>query len=161
MSVLANANKEVDITKVPPQQLQELGKAIEDEVRQLSIHYQQLIAAVRKFSESKSVMAYMGERAEGKEVMVPLTSSLYVPGRMDDNKHVLIEVGAGYFVEKDTQQANEYCDRKSKTLQESGMKVNEIINHKKKQLANVQAEFQKRVSLMQAQQAANEKAAMQ
>lgn len=32
MSVLANANTEVDITKVPPQQLQELGKAIEQEV---------------------------------------------------------------------------------------------------------------------------------
>ena len=159
MSVLANANKEVDITKVPPQQLQELGKAIEDEVRQLSMHYQQLIAAVRKFSESKGVMAYMGERGEGKEVMVPLTSSLYVPGRMDDNKNVLIEVGAGYFVQKDTEQATEYCDRKAKTLQESGQKVNEIIVHKKQQLAKVQAEFQKRVQLMQAQMAANEKAA--
>jgi hypothetical protein len=39
MSVLAKANQEVDITKVPPNQLQELGKAIEEEVRQLSVHY--------------------------------------------------------------------------------------------------------------------------
>ena len=45
----------------------------------------------------------MEEKAAGKEIMVPLTSSLYVPGRMDDNKHVLIEVGAGYFIEKNTQ----------------------------------------------------------
>ena len=44
----------------------------------------------------------MQERAEGKEVMVPLTSSLYVSGSMDDSKNVLIEAGAGYFIEKDT-----------------------------------------------------------
>ncbi len=66
--------------------------------------------------------------------MVPLTSSLYVPGRMDDHNHVLIEVGAGYFIEKDTKQALEYCDRKSKSLQESGAKVTEIISHKKMQM---------------------------
>ena len=33
MSILAKANQEVDITKVPPAQLQELGKALEDEVK--------------------------------------------------------------------------------------------------------------------------------
>jgi prefoldin alpha subunit len=102
MSVLAKANQEVDITKIPPAQLQELGKAIEEEIKQLSVHYSQLVGAVRKFNESKTVLAYMQDRAEGKEVMVPLTSSLYVSGSMDDSKNVLIEAGAGYFIEKDT-----------------------------------------------------------
>ena len=32
MSALAKANQEVDITKISPQQLQELGKAIDSEV---------------------------------------------------------------------------------------------------------------------------------
>ena len=54
----------------------------------------------------------MGEKAQGKDIMVPLTASLYVPGRMEDNQNVLIEVGAGYFIEKDTKGAIEYCDRK-------------------------------------------------
>jgi len=39
MSALAKANQEVDITKISPQQLQELGQAIEEEVKQLSVHY--------------------------------------------------------------------------------------------------------------------------
>ena len=134
MSVLTKANQEVDITKVPPNQLQELGKAIEEEVRQLSTHYQQLAGAIRKFNESKTALTYLGANGKGKEVMVPLTSSLYVPGRMDDHNHVMIEVGAGYFIEKDTDQANNYCDRKSKSLAESAQKVNEIIQHKKMQL---------------------------
>ena len=40
MSVLANANQDVDITKIPPNQLTELAKAIEEEVKQLTGHYQ-------------------------------------------------------------------------------------------------------------------------
>ena len=59
MSQLAKANQEVDITKVPPQQLQELGKAIEEEVKQLSMHYQQLATAIQKFQESKKVLNYV------------------------------------------------------------------------------------------------------
>ena len=39
-SVLAKANQEVDITKIPPSQLVELKKAIESEVQQLTNHYQ-------------------------------------------------------------------------------------------------------------------------
>ena len=49
MSVLAKANQEVDITKIAPNQLGELSKAIEDEIKQLSNHYQGLVAASRKF----------------------------------------------------------------------------------------------------------------
>lgn len=144
---------------MPPAQLQELGKAIEEEVRQLSTHFQQLVGAVRKFNESKTALAYMETNGAGKEIMVPLTSSLYVPGRMDDNNHVLIEVGAGYFIEKDIRQALEYCDRKSKTLQESGSKVQEIIKHKQMQLGKVQVEFQKRVEAMQSMAAEAQKRA--
>ena len=83
----------------------------------------------------------MEENAEGKEIMVPLTSSLYVPGRMDDHKNVMIEAGAGYFIEKNTLEALDYCDRKAKQLNESGTKVNEVIQHKQQQLKKVMAEF--------------------
>ena len=48
-SVFAKANQEVDITKIPPSQLVELRKAIESEVQQLNMHYQQLYAATKKF----------------------------------------------------------------------------------------------------------------
>ena len=55
--------------------------------------------------------------------MVPLTSSLYVPGVMHDNTNVLVEAGAGYFIERNTTDAGAYCDRKIKNLQESSTKV--------------------------------------
>jgi prefoldin alpha subunit len=70
----------------------------------------------------------------GKEVMVPLTASLYVPGVIEDNDRVLVEVGASYFVEESVEKAREYCDRKIKMLSENGQKVAEIVTVKKQQL---------------------------
>ena len=32
--------------------------------------------------------------------MVPLTNSLYVPGKLCDPDHVIVDVGTGYFVRK-------------------------------------------------------------
>ena len=76
----------------------------------------------------------MQQRAAGREIMVPMTSSLYVPGVMEDNSNVLVEVGAGYFIEKNTQDANGYCERKIKGLTESSTKVGQLIQGKKLQL---------------------------
>ena len=45
------------------------------------------------------MLNYLVEYGKGKEVMVPLTSSLYVPGVMEENEKVLVEVGASYFIE--------------------------------------------------------------
>ena len=35
-----------------------------------------------------------------KKILIPLTSSLYVPGRIKDTENVIVDVGTGYYVEK-------------------------------------------------------------
>ena len=66
----------------------------------------------RKFKDSQEVLNYLEAFGKDKEVMVPLTSSLYVPGVLEDVNNVLVEVGASYFIEQDIKKANGYCDRK-------------------------------------------------
>lgn len=39
-------------------------------------------------------------RGADKKILIPLTSSLYVPGRLKDAENVIVDVGTGYFVEK-------------------------------------------------------------
>lgn len=36
----------------------------------------------------------------GKPILVPLTTSLYVPGKLSDPEHVVVDVGTGYYVKK-------------------------------------------------------------
>jgi prefoldin alpha subunit len=36
----------------------------------------------------------------GKQILVPLTASLYVPGTLKDADNVIVDVGTGFYVEK-------------------------------------------------------------
>jgi len=36
----------------------------------------------------------------GKPILVPLTTSLYVPGTLADKENVIVDVGTGFYVEK-------------------------------------------------------------
>lgn len=100
----------------------------------------------RKFKESKEVLNYLKEYGKDKEVMVPMTSSLYVPGVVEDPENVLVEVGAQYFIEQSNEKAQDYCSRKQSLLSGNAKKVQEIIQLKKVQLNKVQGEFEKRLS---------------
>lgn len=42
----------------------------------------------------------MAASAEGKDILIPMTTSLYVPGKMAETEKVIVDVGTGYFVEK-------------------------------------------------------------
>ena len=60
-----------------------------------------------------------------------MTSSLYVPGVMEDTENVLVEVGASYFIEQGTAKAQDYCSRKQTLLSGNAKKVQEIMQVKK------------------------------
>jgi len=36
----------------------------------------------------------------GKTTLLPLTASLYVPGKLSDPEKVIVDIGTGYYVEK-------------------------------------------------------------
>lgn len=92
----------------------------------------------------------MKERDYNKEVMVPLTSSLYVPGVLQ-GPNVLVEAGAGYFIEKNNADAMEYCNKKERALTENAKKVADYVNQKRAQMGKVQGEYNKRMLAMQAE----------
>ena len=56
------------------------------------------------------------DKKEGTAVLVPLTGSMYVPGVIKETEKVLVDVGTGYYVEKDVTAANDYFSRKVSVL---------------------------------------------
>jgi prefoldin alpha subunit len=81
-------------------QLQDVGKQLEQELQHLTASYGQLKAAQAKFRTCiESVNAIKPENAD-KEILVPLTGSLYVPGTIADTQRVIVDIGTGYYVEK-------------------------------------------------------------
>ena len=49
---------------------------------------------------------------EGNSILVPLTSSLYVRGSLTASDNVLVDVGTGFYVEKDCHSAVEFYTAK-------------------------------------------------
>jgi prefoldin alpha subunit len=92
--------QEMSHTLIAFPQLQDVGKQLEQELQHLTASYGQLKAAQAKFRTCiESVNAIKPENA-GKEILVPLTGSLYVPGTIADTQRVIVDIGTGYYVEK-------------------------------------------------------------
>jgi prefoldin alpha subunit len=63
-------------------------------------------------------------------VLVPLTASLYVPGKIRDTAKVLVDVGTGYYIEMDTAKAKGFYERKVAELEQSLKELEKILNQK-------------------------------
>lgn len=61
---------------------------------------QQLKAAQEKYSLSAASLDSLTAENEGREVLVPLSGTLYAPGNLAADKKVLVDVGTGYYLEK-------------------------------------------------------------
>lgn len=59
----------------------------------------------------------------GKEILVPLTDSMYVPGKLADTSTVLVDVGTGYYVEKNIEDAKDYFKRRVMFVTEQMEKI--------------------------------------
>jgi len=132
----------MDIESMPLQDLQVIKSQLEEEMDKLSTSFGQLRTAGTKYSASRAALDNLSEG----EVLVPLTSSLYVPGTVVDSNNVLVEVGAGYYVNKQKQQAKEFCERKIKMLRENMDKVSNLITQRKRTLEAVVQNIQKKSS---------------
>ena len=122
-------SKEVPIEKLNPEQLQYVGKQLEGEINALSTSYTQLKIAAQKFSENVEYVSDLS-KCQDKEILVPLTSSVYLPGKCSNVKTVTVDIGATYYIEMSLEKAKSYFDRKIKMLKENMDKIDKTLKVK-------------------------------
>lgn len=83
-----------------------------------------------RFQESGEALTKCSPGNADKDILVPLTGSMYVPGKLKDPEKVVVDVGTGYYVEKDIPNAKEYFTKKVKYVTEQMEKVQAIGNEK-------------------------------
>ena len=69
---------------------------------------------------------------DGCDVLVPLTGSMYVPGKLSNPDKVVVDIGTGYYVEKNSKDAQDYFNRKGKYVTENMERVQAIGMEKNK-----------------------------
>ncbi|KAI8919623.1 putative prefoldin subunit 5, partial [Entophlyctis helioformis] len=140
----------IKLEELPLQQLQAVRQQIEEEMQVLTQSFAQLRQAQAKFNEGIESLKALGPKAEGKDVLVPLTSSLYVPGQLTGVDKVIVDVGTGYFVEKSAADALDFFKRKVDYLKTNLDKLQETVTQRQNQRASV-------VEMIQMKQAAIQK----
>ena len=125
--------KEVSLDKLSIDQLNYVGKQIEQEISNYSSYYSSLRIAHNKFLDNKEYINDL-KTYQDKEILVPMTSSLYIPGKCSDVKRVTVEIGANFFIETTIDKAEKFCDRKLESIKKNMDNIDELIKNKNEQL---------------------------
>jgi prefoldin alpha subunit len=83
-------------------------------------------------------------------MLIPMTSSLYVPGKIKNVNKVLVDVGTGYFVEKEKEEAIKYVQRKLEMMYEKENEAAVGLMRKKESLKVTTDVMQMRLMELQA-----------
>lgn len=157
----AKGGQQIDLASLSVQQLTQVKKQFDEEVQHLSSSYQSLRGAQQKFRECiKTIQTGVTESTEDRTILVPLTSSLYVPGKLVDTKNVLVDVGTGFYVEKSTEDAQKFYTVKVEELGKSIKDLEGVVNGKANNLRVVEEVLRQKMlaGQQEAQQTSNKPA---
>ena len=105
-----------------------------------------------RFTESLNALDVFLPKNEGNDVMVPLTQSMFVPGKTGKMGKVIVEIGTGYYVEKPIPAAKEFLKRKVEYTSGNASRLEEIISVKRNNLESIMLVMTQRVRVQQARE---------
>ncbi|KAN0117629.1 Prefoldin alpha subunit [Hyaloscypha variabilis] len=136
----------IDLATLTTAQLSQVKKQLDDELEHLTNSFTQLRAAQAKFREClRSIAGGVTPKVEGKPILVPLTTSLYVPGTLADPENVIVDVGTGFYVEKSTKDATKFYEAKVEELGANLKDLESIVQGKSNNLRVVEDVLRQKV----------------
>ncbi|XP_013193956.1 probable prefoldin subunit 5 [Amyelois transitella] len=114
---------QLDLSKLNLNQLAQLKQRLDEEMSVFHDSLQTLKMAQGKFIESGESVEKITAETKGKTILVPLTGSMYVPGTIADTDNVLIDIGTGYYAQKDIEGGKDYFKRKVQFVTEQMQKI--------------------------------------
>lgn len=125
------SKKEIPLSQLNLEQLSAVGKQIEQDVQSLSSSYTSLKVVLNKFKDNKVYIKNISE-SNDKDMLIPLSQSVFIPGKCSDIKHLMIELGGNYLVSTSLDKADAFCNRKIDLLSANMEKIDNMIVEKNK-----------------------------
>ncbi len=129
MNSSSSETKEIPLENLSLEQLGYIGKQLEQEISSYSSYYTSLKVALNKFVDNKEYVRDL-TTAKDRDILVPITSSLYIPGKCADISNVMVEIGTNYFVETKIDNAEKFCERKMTMIKANMDKIDELLKTK-------------------------------
>ncbi|EXJ84786.1 prefoldin, alpha subunit [Capronia epimyces CBS 606.96] len=139
------AQNAVDISTLSVQQLSALQARLTQELEHLSTSYQRLRAAQLRFRDCiRSIQQGIQGKSGETPLLIPLTTSLYVPGTLatpadsSSSSTVLVDVGTGFFVEKTPEDGIKFYTGKVDELAKNLLEIEKAVGGKNDNLRIVE-----------------------
>mmetsp|Transcript_21665 Transcript_21665/g.37022 ORF Transcript_21665/g.37022 Transcript_21665/m.37022 type:complete len:160 (+) Transcript_21665:27-506(+) len=144
----------IDVTTLGLPQLEQIRDNLGEDIEQIQEGLNALKQATYGYIQSKEAAKSITPANEGKEILIPMTSSLFVPGKLGNTQKVLLDIGAGYLVEQTPEKAQEYFDRRADAVKDQMEKLNASLEQKKNGQEQIIMLMQQKIaSISQTQQA--------
>jgi len=111
-------------------QVEQVRSQLQSDIEMLQSSIQRLQYAQEGFGESMLAVSRLPAKTEDNSLLVPLSSSMYVPGRLTDPDHILVDIGTGFFVEMRPKKAQDYFKRKHDYIQVEIDKLQKVLYDK-------------------------------
>ena len=142
----------IQLDNLSLEQLQQLRQQEEARLQGLTQRYAQLRAAAARLSASEMAVTELEQATEDSHVLVPLTDSLYVPGKLKPQGKLLVELGTGYYAEKSCSDTKEFIDRKAKIVQANSDNLTKAIQATQQNVQSIVAAMQGKLLEIRARQ---------
>eukprot|EP00252_Welwitschia_mirabilis_P001292 TRINITY_DN11181_c0_g1_i1.p1 TRINITY_DN11181_c0_g1~~TRINITY_DN11181_c0_g1_i1.p1 ORF type:complete len:154 (+),score=19.61 TRINITY_DN11181_c0_g1_i1:181-642(+) len=134
-----------ELNKLTIEQIRQVKDQVDGEVNLLQDSLSRMRTAAGRYEMASKSLQNLSLHPAGKQMLVPLTASLYVPGTLNNPDKVLIDIGTGYFVEKTMRQGKDYCERKIDFLKANHDKIAEVAAEKKNAAEQVNMVLQAKI----------------
>eukprot|EP00568_Trieres_chinensis_P004363 CAMPEP_0183302940 /NCGR_PEP_ID=MMETSP0160_2-20130417/8552_1 /TAXON_ID=2839 ORGANISM="Odontella Sinensis, Strain Grunow 1884" /NCGR_SAMPLE_ID=MMETSP0160_2 /ASSEMBLY_ACC=CAM_ASM_000250 /LENGTH=170 /DNA_ID=CAMNT_0025465775 /DNA_START=108 /DNA_END=620 /DNA_ORIENTATION=- len=142
----------IDLDSLSIDQLSQLRTQEEGRLQNLTARYQQLRAARAKLATAKSSLTTLSPSTADSEIMVPLTASLYCPGRIKDPNRVMVELGTGFYVERSAKEAGSFLERRIKLVDSNSENVMKVVQVTQGNVRNITDAMQGKMLEIRARQ---------
>lgn len=137
-------SQRVDIGALSLPELQELAQQLSAEVNAFASNMVALQQTAARFAAAGQAVEALGAQAPGAPLLLPLTESLYVAAELESVDTVLLEVGTGYFVERDAAGGADFCRRKVLLVRDKVEQLAGMANQRQAALRQVGAMLEAR-----------------
>jgi len=148
----SSAGKTINLDSMSLEELHQLQQREENRLQMLTNQFAQLRQVAARIQASKRAVTDLEQATEATPVMVPLTESVYVPGKLQDPNQLLVELGTGYYCEKTTSETNDILDRKLKLVDSNSSTVSEAVGVTRQNLQTIQMTMQGKLLEIRAKQ---------
>ena len=122
--------EQINLSKLSIQQLDQLKTQLNQELNVLQESLSRLKMVQQSFVSSEQSLEQLKSVEKNKEILVPLTGSLYVPGKLIAQERVLVDIGTGYYVHKSLEDARKYFEKKILFLTKQMEQLQPILQQK-------------------------------